>query len=68
MRLTAHAEFWGARWDFYLDIINLYNRTNVIGYNYDVEWDVPVGQVPGVIRFVNGMLPIVPTLGISAVF
>jgi outer membrane receptor for ferrienterochelin and colicin len=68
VRLTAHAEFWGARWDFYLDIINLYNRTNVIGYNYDVEWDVPVGQVPGVIRFVNGMLPIVPTLGISAVF
>ncbi|MFN3387148.1 MAG: TonB-dependent receptor, partial [Candidatus Thermochlorobacter sp.] len=68
VRLTAHAEFWGARWDFYLDVINLYNRTNVIGYNHDVEWDVPVGQVPNVIRFANGMLPIVPTLGISAVF
>lgn len=68
VRLTAHAEFWGARWDFYLDVINLYNRTNVIGYNHDVEWDVPTGQVPNVIRFVNGMLPIVPTLGISAAF
>ncbi|MCS7012298.1 MAG: TonB-dependent receptor [Chloroherpetonaceae bacterium] len=68
VRLTAHTEFWGARWDFYLDIINLYNRTNVIGYNHDVEWDVPVGQVPSVIRYVNGMLPIVPTLGISAAF
>lgn len=68
VRLTAHAEFWGARWDFYLDVINLYNRTNVIGYEHDVEWDVPVGQVPNVIRFANGMLPIVPTLGISAVF
>lgn len=68
VRLTAHTEFWGARWDFYLDVINLYNRTNVIGYNHDVEWDVPIGQVPNVIRFANGMLPIVPTLGISAVF
>ncbi len=68
VRLTASAQFWGANWGFYLDMINLYNRTNVVGYQHDVEWDVPIGQLPQVIRQANGMLPLIPTLGVSAVF
>ncbi len=70
IRLTAKTQFWGGRWEFYLDVINAYNRSNVIGYRYDVEdrRDVPNGRLPVLAREQTDMLPLIPTLGISAVF
>ncbi len=70
VRLTAKTQFWGGRWEFYLDVINAYNRTNVIGYRYDVEdrRDVPNGRLPVLTREQTDMLPLIPTLGISAIF
>lgn len=70
VRLTAKTKAAGINWEFYLDVINAYNRSNVIGYRYDVEdrRDVPNGRLPVLIREQTDMLPLVPTLGVSAVF
>lgn len=62
IRLTALADFWNANWTFYLDVINVYNRKNVVGYNYFVTPDLTLG------REANNMFPIIPTLGFSVRF
>ncbi|MCS6988033.1 MAG: TonB-dependent receptor [Chloroherpetonaceae bacterium] len=70
VRLTAKTKAAGINWEFYLDVINAYNRSNVIAYRYDVEdrRDVPNGRLPLLVREQTDMLPLVPTLGVSAVF
>jgi hypothetical protein len=62
VRLSAYTKFWGAEWSFYLDVINVYNRKNVLGYSYTIASDLSIKQK------VTGMIPILPTLGISARF
>jgi hypothetical protein len=62
VRLTAYTAFWGMNWTFYLDVINVYNHTNVLTYNYYQ------GENYTLERRAVGMLPIVPTLGFSAKF
>ncbi len=62
VRLTAYADFWNAKWSFYLDVINVYNRKNVIGYNYVLKEDLTIE------RRTTGMIPILPTLGLTARF
>jgi hypothetical protein len=62
IRLTAAADYWGLDWDFYLDVINVYNHKNILGYQYYVGDDL------GVQRNETGMLPIVPTLGVAVRF
>ncbi len=62
VRLTAYADFWNAKWSFYLDVINVYNRKNVIGYNYVLKDDLTIE------RRTTGMIPILPTLGLTARF
>ncbi len=62
LRVSAAVRFLGKPWVFYLDVINVYNRTNVVGYDYYITKDLKVG------REVNGMLPILPTLGFSVRF
>jgi hypothetical protein len=62
MRLTALADFWNLDWSFYLDVINVYNQSNVIAYNYYVNEDLTLG------RKANTMFPIIPTLGFSVKF
>ncbi|NUM70915.1 MAG: TonB-dependent receptor [Ignavibacteriaceae bacterium] len=62
VRISALANFWGLRWDFYLDVINAYNRSNIIGYDYYVNDDLTLGTEP------TSMLPIIPTLGVSIKF
>jgi hypothetical protein len=62
VRLTAKADFWGLDWDFYIDVINVYNRTNVLNYRYHANPDLTIG------RSAIGMFPILPTLGFSARF
>lgn len=62
LRATAFARFWGIDWGFYLDVINVYNRQNVIGYDYYLSEDLKVKK-----RAV-GQFPLLPTLGINARF
>jgi len=62
MRVTAYTAFWGADWTFYLDVINVYNRANILNYGYFVSDDLTVG-----VRETN-MFPILPTLGMSVRF
>ncbi len=61
-RLSAKAGYWGWDWDFYLDVINVYNRGNVFNYRLFVNDDLSVG------RSTVTMLPIIPTLGVSIRF
>jgi hypothetical protein len=62
IRFTADATFWDLNWNFYLDVINVYNRSNVIGYDYYVNEDLTLGRKP------STMFPIIPTLGFSVRF
>lgn len=62
IRFTALTTFWDLNWSFYLDVINAYNRANVIGYDYFVNNDLTLG------RDANTMFPIIPTLGFSVKF
>ncbi len=62
VRFTAVTNFWGLDWAFYLDVINAYNRSNVIGYDYYINNDLTLG------REASTMFPIIPTLGFSVKF
>lgn len=62
IRLNAKADYWDLDWNFYLDVINVYNRSNVIGYDYFVTQDLQLG------RETTNMFPILPTLGFSVRF
>ncbi len=59
VRFNFLTKLWGKDWTFYLDVINIYNRKNVVGYDYFVNEDMTVGKEQ------NNMFPILPTLGIS---
>lgn len=62
IRLNAKADWWNLDWIIYLDIINVYNHSNVLGYDYFVNEDLTLG------REKTTMLPIIPTLGFSVQF
>ncbi len=62
IRFTALTNFWNLDWTFYLDVINVYNRANVVGYDYFVTPDLTLGKKP------TNMFPIIPTFGFSVNF
>lgn len=62
VRFTARADFWALDWDFYIDVINVYNRANVLNYRFFANDDLSIGRTE-----VN-MFPILPTLGFSVRF
>ncbi len=62
VRLNALADWWDLDWVIYLDVINVYNHSNVIAYDYYVTDTLTLGREP------TTMLPIVPTLGFSVKF
>lgn len=62
IRLNFVANFWNLDWVFYLDVVNVYNRKNVIGYDYYITEDLQLE------REQNNMFPILPTLGFSVKF
>jgi hypothetical protein len=62
VRITALTRFWNLDWSFYIDVINAYNRKNIIGYDYFITKDLTLG------RKATSMFPIIPTLGFSARF
>jgi len=62
VRFSAYTNFWNADWIFYIDVINAYNRKNVIGYDYNLSSDFEIK------RNTTGMFPILPTIGVNARF
>ncbi|MCX7877538.1 MAG: TonB-dependent receptor [Ignavibacteria bacterium] len=62
IRATAFTRFWGIDWGFYIDVINVYNRQNVIGYDYYLGEDLKVKK-----RAI-GQFPLLPTIGVNARF
>ena len=62
LRVTASVTLWNTPWNFYLDIINIYNRKNINSYQYYVQDDLSLGKEA------NAMFPIIPTLGFSVKF
>ncbi len=62
LRVSYYTSFWNLNWLFYLDIINLYNHKNVVGYDYYIDKNLELQ------RRETYMLPIFPTLGISLRF
>jgi hypothetical protein len=59
VRLNWYTQFWGVRWLFYLDVINILNHKNIIGYSYAIDDKLRLSARP------SSMFPIIPTLGIS---
>lgn len=62
IRLTAYTGFWGLDWSFYIDVINVYNRKNVINFNYFITEDLTID------KRTTTSLPIIPTFGFSVKF
>lgn len=62
LRATAYTNFWSTDWSFYIDIINAYNRKNILGYDYSLDENLNIK------RKTVGMFPILPTIGLSARF
>jgi hypothetical protein len=61
VRFNWYTSFWGLNWLFYLDIINILNRKNIIGYRYFIE-DAEIKE-----RAMT-MFPIIPTFGFNIRF
>ncbi len=61
IRATYKVRFWNADWNFYLDVVNVYNRKNIIRYDFSIS----NGRIK---RKPISMLPILPTFGISVKF
>jgi hypothetical protein len=62
VRLNAQADYWDLDWTFYLDIVNIYNRANVVNYDYAVD------ENQQLTREATNMFPILPTLGFNVRF
>lgn len=62
LRATAYTDLWGLNWSFYLDIINVYNRKNVLNYQYYAKSNLQLRVVT------TNMFPILPTFGLSVNF
>ncbi|MGB9664438.1 MAG: TonB-dependent receptor [Ignavibacteria bacterium] len=62
LRLSYYTFFWKLNWLFYLDVINVYNRKNVVGYDYYIDGDLNLK------RRETYQLPIFPTIGVSVRF
>ncbi len=62
LRLSATADYWGYDWVFYLDVVNVYNRSNVINYDYYITENLQLGKEE------TTMFPILPTIGFNLKF
>ncbi len=62
IRATAYTRFWDVDWAFYLDVINVYNHKNVVGYDFYIDDNLKYRKT-SVSQF-----PILPTIGINARF
>ena len=62
IRINFAADYWDLDWIFYIDVINVYNHSNVVGYDYYITDNLTLG------RDATTMFPIIPTLGFSVKF
>ncbi len=62
LRVNWSASIFGLESDFYVDIINLFNRENIITYNYTINDELEPEPSPAL------LLPFIPTFGISVRF
>jgi hypothetical protein len=63
LRATVYTDWWGLDWSIYLDLVNAYNRSNIISRGYRVDRE----KIELTTREV-AMLPILPTLGFAVRF
>lgn len=63
VRVTTYTDWFGWKWSWYLDIINVYNRQNVVGVFYRVD-----RETLQLVERRSTMLPILPTIGFSVTF
>ncbi|MBS1537060.1 MAG: TonB-dependent receptor [Bacteroidetes bacterium] len=63
IRGTTYADWFGWKWSFYLDIINVYNRKNILSENYRINRETLEIETRQ-----TSMLPILPTIGFSVKF
>ncbi|HYF04332.1 MAG TPA: TonB-dependent receptor [Patescibacteria group bacterium] len=63
IRATTYANWFDLDWSIYLDVINVYNRKNVISENYRINRETLALEMREIY-----MLPILPTLGFSVKF
>lgn len=62
IRANFLTNFWNHDWVFYIDIINVYNRKNIVGYDHYIDDDLTLA------KRASTMFPILPTLGFSVKF
>lgn len=63
VRATTYSDWFGWKWSWYIDVINVYNRRNIISENYTIN-----RETLAIEKRDTAMLPILPTLGFSVVF
>lgn len=62
-RATFYANWFALKWGFYLDVVNVYNHSNVLSRNYSVDKKSAELKTKDVL-----MLPILPTIGMNLKF
>lgn len=68
LRLTRGFDFTRSRLEIFLDIFNVFDRTNHRGYEYLLRLDEEAGTLSAVREPGEEMLPVLPTLGFRWVF
>jgi hypothetical protein len=67
MRVTFRPERWNNRVQFYVEVINVFNRKNTGSYQTSLEYD-PSSDQPKIVQEPGGALPILPSFGCRIVF
>ncbi len=67
MRVTFRPARWNNRVQFYVEVINVFNRKNTGSYQTTLEYD-PTSDRPKITQESGGALPILPSFGCRIVF
>jgi hypothetical protein len=67
LRVTFRPARWHNRVQFYVEVVNVFNRKNTRGYDTTLEYD-PTSDRPLITRSPTGALPIIPSFGCRVVF
>ena len=69
VRLSRWLRFFGLDGQFYVDLVNVYNRQNLLAYRYAVTAEPSEPErSPQLRRERTNMLPILPTIGLNSTF
>ncbi len=67
MRVTFRPARWNNRVQFYVEVINVFNRENTGSYQTSLEYD-PSSDKPTIKQEAGGSLPLLPSFGCRIVF